>query len=74
MPKKDSYSSKIKLRFDTFFFNEHMFLDNWVHKYTITEKNVKIKKKASNMNFILVGYASLYASTILWAKSKQVQP
>ena len=40
---RDSYSSKIKLRLDTFFFNEHMFHDNWVHKYTITEKNVKIK-------------------------------
>ena len=56
---KDSYSSEIKFRFDTFFFNEHMFLDNWVHIYLITEKTVYIKKGVSNLNFILVGNESL---------------
>ena len=60
---KESYPTKIKFKFDALFFNEYMFIDNWVHKYTITEKNVKIKKKVSNMNFILVGYESLYTSS-----------
>ena len=64
---KDSYHSKKKFRFDTFF-NEQNVLYYLVHLWTLTKKTVSIKKEVSNLNFILLGYTSLYISNTFVSK------
>ena len=56
---KDAYPTKIKFTFDTFFLIYTFFS---VIVYMCTQLSINMysfKNKASNLNFILVGYESL---------------
>ena len=65
---KDSCHSKKKSSDLILFLNEQNVLYYLVHLWTVRKKTVSIKKEVSNLNFILLGYTSLYISNTFVSK------